>query len=428
MSTDSNILIVDDDETNRYTLARRLAREGYNKVTMAGNGVEALAALRQDKVDLVLLDIMMPVMDGFAVLEAMNADAALKQVPVLVISAVDESASFMRAIELGAQDYLSKPFDPVLLRVRVKTCLERRRLQQSVTELLAESRAMLELSPVATFFFKHLKLIWMNPVAEQLLGYASSEMVGTSTEFLHSSTDDYRKFVSRTGNVLKSGAPFRGDVHLRRKDNKTILARLSAKAIAPWDLDRGIIWIAEDVTEQRTEAARVQFLAHHDTLTGLPNRLLLQDRLKIATAQSLRAKNAVGVIFLDLDKFKGINDSLGHAVGDLLLIEVAKRLRAAVRESDTVVRLGGDEFVIVLPGLRAAEDAVVVAQKVQVALAQPYTLQDHTVNTTPSIGVALYPNDTNDPEAILKRADEAMYAAKQAGRNQICYAQPLDTQ
>jgi diguanylate cyclase (GGDEF)-like protein/PAS domain S-box-containing protein len=422
MSQDATILIVDDDETNRYTLARRLAREGYTKVVMAGNGVEALAAMRQDTVDLVLLDIMMPVMDGFGVLEAMHADATMKQVPVLVISAVDDNTSFMRAIELGAQDYLPKPFDPLLLRVRVKTCLERRRLQQNVTELLAESRAMLELSPVATFFFKDLRLVWMNPVAEQLLGYASSEMAGTKTEFLHSSDAEYRAFVTRTASVLKTGAPFRGDVHLRRKDGKTILTRLSAKAIAPWDLARGIIWIAEDVTEQRIEAARVQFLAHHDTLTGLPNRLLLADRLKLAVAQSMRAKNLVGVVFLDLDKFKGINDTLGHAVGDLLLIEVAKRLRAAVRESDTVVRLGGDEFVIVLPGLKSRDDAAVVAQKVQVALAQPYTLQEHTVNTTPSIGVALYPNHTLDPEALLKKADEAMYAAKQAGRNQICYA------
>ena len=417
----ATILIVDDDETNRYTLARRLTREGYEQLVMAGNGIEALTALRADRVDLVLLDIMMPVLDGFGVLEAMAADPALKQIPVLVISAVDDQAKYVRAIELGAQDYLPKPFDPTLLRARVRTCLERRQLQNEVTELLAESRAILELSPVATFLFKRLEVKWMNPVAEQLLGYAAPELVGRKTEHLHLSREDYRNFVLKTAPILKSGAPFRGDIHLKRKDGKTILIRASAKAIAPWDLDRGIIWIAEDVTEQRTEAARIQFLAHHDTLTGLPNRLLLNDRIKIAVAQAVRARGLAGVMFLDLDKFKAINDTLGHAVGDLLLIEVSKRLKLAVRESDTVARLGGDEFVVVLPGLKTREDATVVAKKVRAALAEPYQLGDHAVNTSPSIGVVLYPDDTRDAEALVKCADTAMYAAKQAGRNQYLF-------
>ena len=294
-------------------------------------------------------------------------------------------------------------------------------MQNEVTELLAESRAILELSPVATFLFKRLEVKWMNPVAEQLLGYAAPELVGKKTEHLHLSRDDYRNFVLKTAPILKSGAPFRGDIHLKRKDGKTILIRASAKAIAPWDLDRGIIWIAEDVTEQRTEAARIQFLAHHDTLTGLPNRLLLNDRIKIAVAQAVRARGLAGVMFLDLDKFKAINDTLGHAVGDLLLIEVSKRLKLAVRESDTVARLGGDEFVVVLPGLKTREDATVVAKKVRAALAEPYQLGDHAVNTSPSIGVVLYPDDTRDAEALVKCADTAMYAAKQAGRNQYLF-------
>ena len=428
----STILIVDDDETNRYTLARRLTREGYEQFVMAGNGVEALSAMRQDRIDLVLLDIMMPVMDGFGVLETMAADPLLKQIPVLVISAVDDQAKYVRAIELGAQDYLPKPFDPTLLRVRVKTCLDRRALQNEVSELLAESRAILELSPVATFLFQKLRVKWMNPVAEQLLGYSSHEMVGGKSEYLHMSRDEYRAFVVKTAPILKSGAPFRGDIHMRRKDGKIILVRLSAKAIAPWELDRGIIWIAEDVTEQRTEIARIQFLAHHDTLTGLPNRLLLNDRLKIAAAQAARSKSLAALIFLDLDKFKQINDTLGHPVGDLLLIEVARRLKLVVRESDTVARLGGDEFVVILPGVKTRDDVARVAEKIRLSLTESYALVEgatmHAVTTSPSMGVALFPEDTPDVEAVLKKADEAMYAAKQAGRNQVKFYADLTAQ
>ncbi len=412
-----SLLIVDDDETNRYTLARRLTRDGHANLAMAGNGVEALAAMRHDNFDLILLDIMMPELDGFGVLEAMRADPALKTIPVIVISAHDDLANVIRAIELGATDYLAKPFDPVVLRARVRASLERRRLQAGLEEALGETRAMLEISPVATFFLKDLKVVWMNAMGTQLLGYAASEMIGKTTHHLSLNEEHYRNLFGKSEAALKTGAVFRGDVHLRRKDGKILLTRVAAKAIAPWDLARGVVWIVEDVTEQRADAARIAFMAHHDQLTGMPNRLLLADRTKVALSQALRNKAHCAVMFLDLDKFKTINDSLGHAIGDELLIEVARRLKAQVRDSDTVARLGGDEFVVVLPAIKMREDAEKIAGKIRAALAAPYLLNGNTVNTTPSIGVALYPQNGADADTLFKCADEAMYEVKNAGRN-----------
>jgi diguanylate cyclase (GGDEF)-like protein/PAS domain S-box-containing protein len=412
-----SILIVDDDEMNRYTLARRLRRDGYERLAMAGNGVEALAAMRQDKFDLILLDIMMPELDGFGVLEAMRVDNSLKTMPVIVISANDDTANLVRAIDLGAVDYLAKPFDPVLLRARVRACLERRGLQADLESALAETRAVLDISPVATFFQKERKVVWMNTMAESLLGYKSAEMVGRATDHLHLNEEDYGHMMAKADNVVKTGAVFRADVHMRRKDGKLILARCAAKAIAPWDLARGVVWVAEDVTEQRADAARIAFLAHHDQLTGLPNRILLADRMRVAIAHAIRNRVSCGVMFLDLDKFKGINDTLGHAIGDELLVEVSRRLKMCVRDSDTVARIGGDEFVVVLPGLRTNEDAEVVARKIQLALTAPYTLSGNDVRTSPSIGVAMFPADAMEADALVKCADEAMYDAKQAGRN-----------
>jgi diguanylate cyclase (GGDEF)-like protein/PAS domain S-box-containing protein len=412
-----SILIVDDDEHNRYTLARRLTRDGHAKLGMAGNGVEALSALRQDRFDLVLLDIMMPELDGFGVLEALKADTALAGIPVIVISAIDDNANFVRAIELGAVDYLAKPFDPVLLRARVRASLERRALQAGLEAALAETRAMLDISPVATYFVKNHKVEWINGMCETLLGFRAADLIGKSTAHLHLNDDDYRDVGARVEAMLKTGGIYRGDIHMKRRDNRVILVRASAKAISPWDTARGVIWTLEDVTEQRADAARVAFLAHHDQLTGLPNRILLADRLRVALAHAARNKVSCGLMFLDLDRFKSINDTLGHAIGDELLIEVSRRLKASIRDSDTVARLGGDEFVIVLPALRASEDAEIVAKKILSSVGAPYELSGHKVATSPSIGIALYPENASDGDELLKQADNAMYEAKQGGRN-----------
>jgi len=412
-----SLLIVDDDEMNRYTLARRLRRDGYERLAMAANGIEALAAMRQDKFDLILLDIMMPELDGFGVLEVMRADNNLKTMPVIVVSANDDTSHLVRAIELGAVDYLTKPFDPVLLRARVRACLERRGLQVDLESALAETRAVLDISPVPTFFLKQLKVAWMNTMGEHLFGYKSAEMLGKPTDYLYLNTDDYSHLMAKADSVVKSGAVFRADVHMRRKDGKLILGRCAAKAIAPWDLTRGVVWVIEDVTEQRADAARIAFLAHHDQLTGLPNRILLADRMRVAIAHAIRNRLSCGVMFLDLDKFKNINDTLGHAIGDEMLVEVSRRLKACVRDSDTVARIGGDEFVVVLPGLKTIEDAEVVAKKIQLSLTTPYLLSGQDVRTSPSIGIALFPGDAMDADGLVKCADEAMYQAKEAGRN-----------
>jgi len=416
-TSNMSLLIVDDDEMNRYTLARRLRRDGYERLAMAGNGIEALAAMRQDKFDLILLDIMMPELDGFGVLEAMRVDSHLKTMPVIVISANDDTANLVRAIDLGAVDYLTKPFDPVLLRARVRSCLERGALQSDLESALAETRAVLDISPVPTFFIKQQKVAWMNSMGEQLLGYKAADMIGKTTEYLYLNQDDHKHLTAKAETVLKTGVVFRADVHMKRRDARLILARCAAKAIAPWDLTRGVVWVMEDVTEQRADAARIAFLAHHDQLTGLPNRILLADRLRVALAHAMRNRVTCGVMFLDLDKFKTINDTLGHAVGDELLVEVAQRLKACVRDSDTVARIGGDEFVVVLPGLKTTEDAEVVAKKIQLSLTAAYQLSGEEVHTSPSIGITMFPADAKDADTLVKCADEAMYEAKEAGRN-----------
>ena len=203
---------------------------------------------------------------------------------------------------------------------------------------------------------------------------------------------------------------------LRFKDGK-IYDRYSAPLVDSKRLYRGRIWYFRDISERKGVEERIQFLAYSDALTGLPNRRLLQDRLTQALAGARRQKSKVALLFLDLDRFKNINDSLGHAVGDLLLQEVAGRLKAWGREQDTVARVGGDEFLIVLTGLKDVTDVAVAAERLMDALIGEYSIQGHALNITCSLGISIFPEHGTDTETLIKNADTAMYSAKENGRN-----------
>jgi diguanylate cyclase (GGDEF)-like protein/PAS domain S-box-containing protein len=192
---------------------------------------------------------------------------------------------------------------------------------------------------------------------------------------------------------------------------------------------RGLVLVGRDITERKLAAARIHHLAHHDPLTGLPNRILFQERLRHALAQGKRAHQRAALMFLDLDKFKDINDTLGHHVGDLLLRAVAKRLRRCVRETDTVARLGGDEFAVVLTNLDEPEGASTVAESIIHAIADPFGLEEHEVRTSTSIGITVFPDDSEDADQLLKNADLAMFRSKAEGRNNYhFYVSEMDTE
>jgi diguanylate cyclase (GGDEF)-like protein/PAS domain S-box-containing protein len=203
------------------------------------------------------------------------------------------------------------------------------------------------------------------------------------------------------------------EVEMKRRRGGTVWVILSVTLLT----DGAMHITATDISDRKRAEEQIEFHAYHDVLTHLPNRKLFADRLLQNVTHARRTGRAVGVIFIDLDEFKAINDTLGHTGGDELLLEMARRLRRSVREEDTVARLGGDEFAIALSELRHAEDAIVVAQKVLKAIQVPVTIGRATLDVTASLGIALYPVDGHDPETLLRNADSAMYKAKEAGRN-----------
>jgi len=260
-----------------------------------------------------------------------------------------------------------------------------------------------------------------NPAAEEIFGYAREETLGCNVKMLltESSLQDHRADIDHyihTGQAA-GAAGIRGcELTGVRKDGTQFPMELSASEMTLKE-HRFFVGIVRDVTERKQIEQQIRHMAHYDFLTGLPNRALFLDQLERAIVLAKRKGYKIGVLFLDLDGFKNVNDTLGHDAGDLLLQEVSRRLKEIVRDSDTVARMGGDEFTFVLNDIGSDENAALVAQKIIAALSLPVQLADKQCHIGGSIGIAIYPDHTSDSGILLRMADVAMYVAKQSGKN-----------
>jgi diguanylate cyclase (GGDEF)-like protein/PAS domain S-box-containing protein len=261
------------------------------------------------------------------------------------------------------------------------------------------------------------RIVSVNKAFTIMTGYSREEVTGKSPEFLRSNEHD-PVFYSHIWDTVNEIGQWQGEIWGKRKDGEIYpqwvsISRVKDNAGRP----SHFVSVSNDISRYKQYEARLEFLAHHDALTDLPNRMLLQSRLREALLRARRRSNLVGLMFIDLDRFKTINDSLGHAVGDQLLQAAAQRLRRCVRQSDLVARLGGDEFVVVLDQLEHSQEAAMVAEKLIDTLTKPFMLGGHELFVSASIGISCYPHDGSDADILLKNADAAMYRAKEQGRN-----------
>ncbi len=261
------------------------------------------------------------------------------------------------------------------------------------------------------------RILSVNRAFTDVTGYSADEALGMTPRLLKSGHQD-RSFYEAMWRDIESHGFWQGEIHDRRKDGTLYPSALSISAVHD-KAGRITHYVAvfSDITERKASEARIAFLAQHDSLTGLPNRALLHDRLDQALANAARRGKRIALLFLDLDRFKTINDSLGHMMGDQLLQGVAVRLSSCIRDTDTVSRQGGDEFLIVLTDVEVPDDAARVAEKILDRLRPPFDIDGQQLGTSFSIGIALYPEDGNTPESLMKNADTAMYHAKENGRN-----------
>ena len=498
------ILIVDDTPANLIVMVDFLGSHGFSLV-VAQDAEEAIERARFARPDLILLDVMMPGIDGFEACRRLKLDEATRAIPVIFMTALSDTNDKIRGFEAGGVDYITKPpqLEEVLarvnthlrlqsmqrqlaaqnLRLREEVCVreqaeaalqrardeleshveqrtaelaqansklaqansnlaqandnlaqangnlaqanaklkaeivERTHMQEVLLEREARIRRLIDSNIIGVFFWNYDGLIeYANEAFLRIIGYTNDEIQTGSVRWRDLTPEQYHAADAHAFNDLhKAGrcAPYEKEFICKGGRRVPVLI---AGAFFERSHTHGVAFVL-DLTARKQAEERVRFLAHHDALTGLPNRQLLQDRMVQSIAQCRRTHSQLALLFIDLDDFKRINDSLGHEVGDHLLQMVAQRLKSGLREGDSIARLGGDEFVLTAAPVGDGDDAGLIARKTLDMLKQPFMVDGHALHVTGSIGISIYPTDGRDAETLMRTADAALYHAKESGRS-----------
>ena len=418
-SQQSRLLIVDDNEMNRDMLARRLERNGY-LVDVVESAKQLMQRVKQNTVDLVLLDIEMPGISGLDALKTLRESYSPVQLPIIMVTAKSQSEDIVKALNLGANDYLTKPVDLPVALARIGTQLSHKRAQEALRE--SEERYALAARGANDGLWDwniQTGHVYYSPRWKAMLGWHENEISNTPEEWFNRIHDADRKRVKEEIAAHRNGSTphFESEHRMLHKDGTF-----------RWMLNRGLAVFDDSGKTLRMAGSQTDITERKvsDPLTGLPNRLLFIDRLGRLIKHAKRRKDILfAVLFLDLDGFKMINDSMGHLIGDQLLLGVANRLEKCLRSTDTVARLGesftvarlgGDEFTVLLDDLKDPNDAKSAADRLMKALAPPFILGGKEVFTSVSIGIALSNTAYEQAEDMLRDADTAMYRAKSLGK------------
>ena len=470
----AKVLIVDDLPDNLRVLSATLGQKGY-EVRCAKNGAMALRAAISAPPDLILLDVKMPDMNGYEVCQQLKASPATQDIPVIFMSALDDVLDKVKAFEVGGVDYIIKPFqiEEVLARIKSQLALQaakaeirllnaelEQRVQQRTAQLatanqllqreitnrkrteqwLQESETRLESildtleEVVRSACAKKFKLLYLNPAAQKVYGRPVWEFFEQPNLWLDVIHPDDRERVEQATQVLLKQGRINLEYKILRSDGE--VRWLSDRSLAIYDID-GVATrfdsIIYDITERKRTEEQLIHDALHDALTGLPNRAFFMERLEQVLKQAQWEPDYLfAVLFIDLDRFKIINDSLGHSVGDQLLIAFAGLMQRCLRRTDTIARFGGDEFTILLENIEQINEAISIAERIQAELMLPMQIENHTIFTSASIGIVLGATGCEHPAELLRNADIAMYCAKEAGKaryaifNREMYARTLE--
>ena len=431
------LLLVDDEPRILGSLCELLKSRDFQLVT-AGSGREALEHLEKNQFDLVILDLKLPDMSGHEIMDFINANHA--GTDVIVISGNNDISSAIGALKRGAFDFLRKPYAREELLNTVDNAFKKRTLEADNRRFawqLESSektyRYLVDNSPDIIYTLdENGSFTYVNDRARQLLGFTRDELIGKHySTLVHDDDIELARYVFKERRVGERSST---NVELRLKSNKgngetrtfeTSFLTISFNSIGIYSPNGkqsnteyfGTYGVARDITERKRVEEMIAYQAYHDILTDLPNRALFKDRLGLSIIQSQRNKTKLAVMFIDLDRFKLINDTLGHVKGDDLLQQASSRLKECLRRGDTLARLGGDEFVLFMPELKDKAVAGEIADKFLKCLQLPFYLGSDEAQISASIGIALYPDDGLTMDELVRRADIAMYYVKAQGKN-----------
>ena len=426
------ILIVDDDPALRRTFPHVLAQPGRSFDEAASIG-ETIARLEQQHYDLVLLDYRLPDASGLAVLDWLverRRDEA-----VIIISGEDAIDAAISALRRGADNYVRKPYHVAQLQRAVDGALHKGALEKTNRAMSLRLKAserlhryLVESSPDLIFTLDaEGRFSYISPRISSLLGFERKALLRRpfTTLIMPEDIDRACSLLAQSSASLTEN--FNIELRLRSNhgiDNDGITVALTASPMPTHSGGAGLYGVARDISERKRAEEIISFQAFHDQLTLLPNRVLFKDRLELAITQAQRRSGTLAVMFIDIDRFKLVNDTFGHAEGDALLRAIASRLSSTLRRGDTLARLGGDEFTVLLPDIKLTQDAELIGTKILAALETPIALSHGDYRVTASIGIALFPRDGSTAEELTRNADVAMYQVKRAGKNAFRFFEP----
>ena len=436
------ILIVDDEQRFRDSYVKLLAGD-QRSIYEASTGQEAIATLKEHRTDLVILDLKLPDISGLEVMNWMSTHKI--DTSVIVFSADKSINSAIYALRHRVFEFLRKDCDPNEMIIAVGRALANRQRDKELALVSAQlqhserlHRFLVEQSPDIIFTLdREGRFTFINGRVRSLLGYAPKELVGRSYmqivdprdhDHVHYAFNERRVGERATSNLevrfkRKLSVPSTGvsPIMTAILSSQGVYESNSAGTSAAF---LGTSGVARDISERKKAEETITFQAFHDLLTKLPNRILFVDRLEMAMTQAMRRNEKLAVMFLDIDRFKLVNDTYGHQVGDQLLRKFAARVRNCLRAGDTLARQGGDEFTALLPSVSNIEDVRVVAEKILAQLRQPFLLGKTQFLATTSIGIAIFPDNSISAEALIRCADMAMYQVKAQGKNGYIAFQP----
>ncbi len=411
-----HILYVEDSQSSALPVIEFLKKQGY-RVTFVQNGRDALTAYQAETPDLVLMDIVMPEMDGIEATRRIKAISGARWVPVIVMTALSAKHEIVAGLNAGADDYLAKPVMYEVLEARIRSMQRIATIQKSLVAVLDnvyEGIITIDMQGIVRSY---------NKAAERIFGYTAAEAVGRNVKFLMPApyTEEHDGYLARylkerVPHVIGIGRKVQG----LRKNGEVFPMKLAVTQV-PRGNGLMFIGLVSDISEEVKAQEHIEFLALHDPLTRLSNRRHFNETLDALLRQQDGGQHAL--LFIDLDGFKVINDTLGHEAGDEVLVATAGRIRNNLTGTDFVARLGGDEFVAILHNISGSEAVLAIANRIVAAVSRPMSLPGRGASVGASIGIAMMPQHGGTTGELLAAADRAMYVAKIAGKGRCILAE-----
>jgi len=422
------VLVIDDDETIRQILSIGMAQAGFD-VTCAADGRQGLDIFGQTRPDAVLLDVMMPVMDGFEVCTRLRRDYKAETLPIIMITGYDDYESINRAFECGATDFVVKPLNPLLLSYRIRYILRASRAMSELRLQRLKLETAQELAHLASWelAIADRAVQWGEDMC-RIFGIDLDEAPRTFEDVIALLPAGEREKVRRaTEEAIDAGVSFTFEHHISTSGGVDLVLRQDGMILLDDKKSPAkIIFTCQDITQKKLAEQQIKFLAYYDRLTGLPNRFLFREHLGKAMLKATRNRVSLAIIFIDIDNFRKINDTFGREAGDAILKIIARRLKGSLRQSDTTgvvgdyditARFGADEFGVLLEGLHELEDAALVTRRIIGEMTKAIDWQGDEIYLHCRAGVSVFPNDADTVDSLMKCADSALSRAKELPKN-----------